>query len=362
MNMKRMTAVLLILSMTIFIASVRSQEEASPPPAPWPPIGEDQQDSLLDFLQSDFLRRYQDALSNQKTPGASHRAARPNPELGRGRFGENPSDLSQFIDVGDEEDKPLGRLRELTQIPPPQDAPPPQSATATPDDVWANVASDKRFEYAQDLLNRRKYDEAQRELERFLSENPSKEDQFNALILREKCLFHRRFYGVVQDDYYRLKNFYPLKEKEILTLKSYMEEKSGVAPLQKKVLANPADPAAQHELLSLYEKLGWLDFAEDFFLITIQDTSAVTAKSLCEVYFKKQDYEMLANLCRAARDLHPSETAFLYNEGVALYHMGDPASLEKALELFQRVFLEAVTPSLRQNAQWYIDQLSKSSP
>ncbi|MBN2325637.1 MAG: hypothetical protein JXR73_00690, partial [Candidatus Omnitrophica bacterium] len=197
------------------------------------------------------------------------------------------------------------------------------------------------------------------ELEKFLSEKPQEKDQFNALILREKCLFHRRFYGVVQDDYYRLKNYYPKKEKEILNLKSYMEEKSGVAPLQKKVLANPADPAAQRALLSLYEKMGWLDFAEDFFLITIQDTSAVTAKSLCEVYFKKQDYEMLANLCRAARDLHPSETAFLYNEGVALYQMGDPASLEKALVLFRRVSLEAVAPHLRKNAQWYIERLSK---
>ncbi|MBN2328131.1 MAG: hypothetical protein JXR73_13345, partial [Candidatus Omnitrophica bacterium] len=154
--MKRMYIIILFLSMTSFLHPACSQDAA--PPAPLLQTGGDQQDSLMDFLQGDFLRRYRDALTEQKTVGASHRASRPKTELGQGRFGENPSDLSQFIDVESDGDKPLGRLRELTKIPPPQDAPPPQSATGSHGDVWSNIAPDKRFAYAQDLFDRRKYD------------------------------------------------------------------------------------------------------------------------------------------------------------------------------------------------------------
>lgn len=336
-----------------------SQEMA--PLTPFLDSGE--KNSLMDVLKSDLMRQYQDSQSKDKKQDFPHRRQRPRPELGKGQYSEEPIDLSKYIGTEGDPNKAIDKLRELGKIPPAQGAPSPESATdattiGNKEDLWSNIAPEKRFEYAQEMFNRRKFEEAQRQLEQILSENPKEDDQFQALILREKCLFHRRFYDTVQNDYYRLKSFYPQRENEVNELKTYLEEKSGIADLQKKAMSNRTDPPAQSALLAQYEKLGWLDFAEDFFLKTIKDTSTTTAKSLCEIYYKKQDFEMLATLSHAAHGLHPNESAFVYNEGVGLYQLGDPASRSKAMELFQKVAQEASESRLRKNAQWYIDQMN----
>lgn len=314
--------------------------------------------SLMDLLKGDLLKQYQEAQAKDKQQSSSHRRPRPRPELGKGQFGEEPIDISKYIGTEGDPNKAVDTLRELGKIPPPQSACMPENASNALDGMLKNVPPEKRFEYALDLFQRRKFEEAQRELEQFLAEKPKEEAQFNALLMREKCLYHRRFYGAAQNDYYRLKSFYPKMEKEIGEHLDYLEEKSGIAPLKQKVMANRSDPAAQKDLLAQYEKFGWLDFAEDFFLKDIKNTSPATAKSLCEIYYKKEDYEMLATLSRAARDLHPGETAFIYNEGVALYMLGDPASRSQAFERFQKVVQETPEPRLRKNAQWYIDRMT----
>lgn len=356
----------LILTLALALASVYPIQGYSQEEAPLSPmLDSGDKNSLLDMLKGDLMRQYQEAQAKEKKPESSRRRQRPRPELGKGQYSDEPIDISKYIGTEGDPNKAADKLRELGKIPPAQNAPPPECATGTQDagtkdGLWSNVSPEKRYEYAQELFNRRKYEEAQRELEQILAGNPKGDAQFNALSLREKCLFHRRFTDTVQDDYYRMKSFYPQKEKEVEELKNYLEEKSGIAELQKKVMGNRADPAAQSALLAQYDKLGWLDFAEDFFLKTIKDTSVTTAKSLCEIYYKKQNYEMLAILAGAARGLHPGESAFPYNEGIGLYQLGDPASRAKALELFQKVKQEAAAPHLRKNSQWYIDQLTAS--
>jgi tetratricopeptide (TPR) repeat protein len=329
--------------------------------APLAPLVESEgKNSLMDLLKGDLLKQYQDAQAKDKQQAPSHRRPRPRPELGKGQYSEEPIDISKYIGTEGDPNKAVDKLRELGKIPPPQSASLPENASDSLDGMWKNAPPEKRFEYAQDLFERRKYEEAQRELEQFLAEKPKDDAQFDALLMREKCLYHRRFYDTAQNDYYRLKSFYPKKEKEIEEFKNYLEEKSGIAALKKKLTVNRADPAMQKDLLAQYEKFGWLDFAEDFFLKTIKDTSPATAKSLCEIYYKKADYEMLATLSRAALGLHPGESGFLYNEGVALYMLGDPASRSQALERFQKVVQETPEPRLRKNAQWYIDQMNSS--
>ncbi len=353
-NMIRFIFPISFVLITFSIPSVFSQEAA-----PLAPLMEsDDKNSLMDTLKGDLLRRYQGALAKDKKKETSHSPKRPRPELGKGQFSEEPIDISKYIGTEGDPEKTIDKLRELGKIPPPKEAAPPPSASDTQNGIWSNIPPEKRYSYAQDLFQRRKYEEAQRELEQFLNGKISNDERFSALVLREKCLYHRRFYDTVQNDYFRLRSFFPDQEKELDELKQYLEDKSGLVPLQQKVFENPTDPVSQHALLTTYENLAWFDFGEEFFLKTIKDTSITTAKSLCEIYFKKQDYEMLVTLSQAARDLHPQEIAFLYNEAVGLYMLGDPASKERALELFQKVSLEAAAPHLRKNAQWYIDRLT----
>ncbi len=341
-----------------FTLVATAQEEA--PSVPMLPT--DEKNSLSELLKGELLHRYQEALAKDKNQEPSHRRSRPRPELGKGRTQDEPIDISKYIGTEGDPEKTMDKLRELGKIPPPQSADNPPNATDSNTDIWPTISKEKRLDYAQALFDRRKYEEAQRELEQVLATQPKEEEQFQALLLREKCLFHRRFYDTVEDDYYRLKSYFPKKEKPIDEMKTYLEEKSGIADLQKKVFGNPLDPVSQQNLLNQYKKMNWLDFAEEFFLDTIKDTSPITAKSLCEIYFQKNDFEMLVTLSRAAHELHPGETAFLYNEGVGLYQLGDPASRRKALELFQKVLLQASAPHLQKNAQWYIDQLTSSNP
>lgn len=349
---------ILVIGILLWIAAtpVFPQELPSLPSL----MDSDSTDSLMNLLKNDLMKRYQNLEAKQNNE--KNRPERPRPELGKSHGGNEPVDISQYLGPDASPEKTLEKLQELGRIPSSRDIPSPPSATDSRQGLWSNVPPEKRFEYAQDLFKRRKYDETQKELEILLNDSLKDNERFDALAMREKCLFHRRFYDTVQDDYYRLYNFYPKKKKEALALKQYLAETSGLASLQKAVMEDPNDPGRQRQLLDLYEKMGWLDFAEEFFLTTINNTSAPTVKSLSEVYYKKKDYDMLVHLSQAGQKLHPDEAEFLYNEGVGLYALGDPASRQKAKDAFQNAYTQALSPRLRQNAQWYLDRLSPAKP
>ncbi len=348
--------ILLVGSVCLFLSAPVYAQDSIPLAPLLDSDGANNQNSLMNLLKNDLLRRYTKTTPNEE--GSQNRPRRPRPELGKGQYSDTPIDLSKFIGPDGDSDETLKRLREMGKIPDPDDIPMPKDATGTIKDVWSDVAPENRLDYAKELFKRRKYEQTQKELEAILAHTIDKDERFDALMIREKCLFHRRFYDVVQDDYFRLKSYYPKKSKEIAELRKYLEDKSGLTSLQEKVLKNPTDPANQRSLLNLFEKLDWLDFAEDFFLLTIHDISAPTVKSLSEVYYRKKDHEMLVNLARASQKLHPGEADFYYNEGVGLYAMGDPTSLESAEIAFQKALAKASTTRMRNNIEWYLNRLN----
>jgi len=330
--------------------------------APFPPFldSSTEKNSLADLLRNDLMKRFIDTQENARKDGS--RIRRPRPELGGSREGREPIDLSKYIGPAGDPQKTYDKLVENGKIPPPSPsypaypAPPPESASDAISDLLDKMPLDKKFEYIEDLIKRRKYETSLTELEKILETKLKGNDLLNALILREKTLFHLKHYETVEDDYYRLKT-YNSKEKKIDALKDYFEQESGVAPLKEGVMKNPQDPAAQQKLFDLYKHYGWLDFAEEFFAKTIQDTSEPTVISLSGVYYLKKDYEMLVELSRAAEKLHPQSAVVVYNEGVGLYSQGDPPSLDLARQAFQKARSMNLTPALRKNVEWYLGRL-----
>ncbi len=201
--------------------------------------------------------------TEKNTSRRTRRPARPRPELGRNRDSSEPVDLSKYIGPDGDPQKTFEKLQELGTIPSP---PHPPGATDTSQDMWKDMPIEKRMAYAKDLLQRREYEAAQKELEAILEEDLKKDNLLQALTLREKNLFHQKYYDVVEDDYYRLKSYYPDNE-HVKELKTYLDKESGLEPLQNSVKSNPADPAKQRQLLDLYQKYGWLDFVQKPFRI-----------------------------------------------------------------------------------------------
>ncbi len=310
--------------------------------------------SLLDLLRADLLKRAREA--DQGRRGSRRRKPyRPQPELGGRSEESGPMDISKYIGPEGDPEKTLERLQDLGKIP---SAPSPPQATDPMEERLDNVPVDRRLAYAEDLLERREYKQAQDELEEILEKELKNPDLLRALTLREKTLFHQGFHDTVQDDYYQLKNYYP-DSKQVGELKQYLEEKAGLSSLQKTVKENPANPAAQRKLLDTYLKYGWLDFAEDFFGETIQDTSQATIQSLSEVFYRQNDFQRLVDLSELGQKLYPSQAIYLYNEGVGHYSLNDPASMQQAKSLFMRAKLYARQEGLKQKADWYLKRLEQ---
>lgn len=321
-------------------------------------LNESSNNSLMDLLKTDLLRRYRSARENQ-SPGKSGRIQRPSPELGP-KNRPAPIDLSEYIGPEGDAEKTYRKALDSGAMPPPASAPIPEEATRGEKDLWSDLTVDQRFTYAEDLFKRRKYENAQRELEEILKRGLEGDLLLRALVMREQCLFHQKYYGIVQDDYYRLKSYYP-DAPQIDALRQYLENLAGLTPLMNEAIQHPDNTETQRKLLDRFGFYGWYDFAEEFFIRTIQDTSPPTIKSLSEVYYKKEDHAMLIQLSRAARDLYPDEMEFVYNEAVGLYQLGDLDSRIKAKELFQEVYYKSKRPSLRNNADWYLQRLTPRS-
>ncbi len=317
--------------------------------------------SLFDLFKSDLLKRYQSEmdLSGTKNKLSRKRPSRPRPEMGSGRARE-PADLSKFFGPESDYEKTADRLKDRLGYPG-MAAPTVPSITPGLFDRWKDLPREKRFAFAADLFKRRKYATALQEYEALLKEELDKKERVEALTMREKCLFHRKHYATVEDDFFRLTSYFP-KEKAIGELQTYLEEKSGVAALQKAVFENPSAPSSQRRLLDLYKHYKWLDFAETFFMQTIQDTSPATIESLSEVYYLKKDHDMLTELSRKAQELYPQQAEFYYNEGVGLYRIGDPASRIQAKTCFQKAAQHGPNTRLQNNINWYLKRLSPRTP
>lgn len=336
---------------------VKAQDVPSIPPSMMD--SSSSSNSLAELLKADLMKRLmqtKDEAEKNRRP----RVQRPHPEWGNKPRGDQPIDITKYIGPEGDANKTYEKLAEKGLVPPSMPAPSVPEATDFIDELTDDMPLEIRFGFIGDLVKRRKYDTALRETEKILESELKKEDQLKALILREKALFHDHHYDVVENDYFRLKAFFP-KEEEIDELKSYIEKETGIAPLKKAVLENPGDAVKQHQLLSLYKKYGWMDLAEEFFLDTIQDISPPTIISLSEIYFLKKDYAMLIELSRKAQELYPEKGEFVYNEGVGLYSKGEPLSKEQALEVFKKVRFMNLPPATRRNVTWYLKRLNSAS-
>ena len=274
--------------------------------------------------------------------------------MGPGYESDEPVDISKYIGPDGDPQKTFERLQQLGKIPS-ASAPLPSPATDA-SDPFKDVPPEKRLAYAQDQLKRRHFEEGLQETEKALDSGLKGDALLDALVLREKCMFHQKFHGVVENDYYRLHSYFPGKP-QVQELKNYLDTEAGLKPLQEQVLQHPTDPGAQRHLLDQYLRYDWLDFAEDFFAETIHDTSQATVESLSEIFFRKKDYPMLVQLSQAAQKMFPREAVFPYNEGVGLVSQGDAASLAAAQEAFQKARRLAKTPSMQQRADWYLGRL-----
>ncbi|MDP8244592.1 MAG: hypothetical protein P9L94_10965 [Candidatus Hinthialibacter antarcticus] len=345
-----------IFSLLIFFALTTSLASAQDMPSLPPLSGEDSGDdgvkSFMNMLRGDLMRRLEDA--KQSTNSLSRGVQRPKPELGKHAPSNQAIDISKYLGADGDPAKTIEKLIESGKIPPSAASSIPQHSSAA-SQHWKSVPLGKRIEYAEDLVRRRKPNAALDELGEILNEKELGEDEkIGALILREKALLLLRKYQTVQEDYYRLKTYYP-ERSEVEDLRSYMEEQTGLDTLQERVKKAPDDEEAQQDLLKHYVKMGWLDFAEEFFGATLKDSSAPTIKSLSEIYYRKKDNEMLITLSRVAQELHPKTADFYYNEGVALYAQGDRKSARAS---FQKALGCSRNPVLNTKINWYLQRLS----
>ncbi len=318
----------------------------------------DEGDSLAKMLKMDLMKRF---LQPQNTKENSQRVSRPRPELGNRPSQQLPVDLSKYLGPDGDPNKAWQMLQDQDKVPADSRIPnaPIPNGTSAVQDQWDDVPTSKRLHYVKNLLERRRFQEMQDELQAILQQDDLPEEQkLEALVLREKAIFHNHHYRIAEKDYYRLKSYYPESDK-VKELKEYLEKESGIQKLQEQVKNNIGDPKAHQQLINQYKRYGWLDFAEEFFSDEIGDTSETTVKSLSEIYFVKQDYQMLVKLSETAQTLHPRVADFAYNEGVGLYHLGDPISQEESLKAFQKALRLAPSPVLRQKMNWYLKRLMK---
>lgn len=334
---------------------VIAQDMPTLPPAFLDSTGSDE-NSLADLLKTNLLKRLVNA-QKEKDESQTGRIRRPKPELGKGQFDYEPVDLSKYIGTEGDPQKAYETLQGLGKVPGPIPAPIP-TATTKEEDLWKDVPPEKRMAYVNDLLERRKFKEGLSEIESFLDEDLKPQLKMDALILREKLLFKNKHYEQVEGDYFRLKSYYP-EEKSIDELKSYLEKEAGLKELQESTKQLPNNPKLQRQLLDHYLKYDWLDFAEEFFAETIQDTSKPTIESLSEIYYRKQDYPMLVQLNEAAQTVHPSEAVFPYNQAVGLLNEQKPGAKTEALDLFKKARTLARTPAMQQRIDWYLKKLNR---
>jgi hypothetical protein len=328
---------------------VFSQDVSSMAPAL---MGGGEGNSLVDMLKTDILKRLTEAESKKDSTSTSRR---PKPELGQRGGSYEPIDISKYLGPDGSADKTIERLQDLGIIPGAASFPLPTSASREID-IWKDVPIERRIHFLNDSIQRRNFTTALEEADEILQQDLTKDQLLQTLICREKALFHRRHYDTVQHDFYRMKAYFN-KKPEIDQLKRYLEDQSGLAAIQKEVLNQPSDPKMQNELLRQYKKYGWLDFAEEFFIQTIQDTSVPTVKTLSDIYFTKKDYEMLIKLSQAGQRLYPEKADFYYNEGIGHYNLKDRFSLITAKEKFTEAKTKHADAQLRSNIDWYLSQL-----
>lgn len=354
--MKRFFSFFLILLVSGFVHPSYSQDLPNLPPSFLDDAAKDN-NSLADLLKTDLLKRLVNAQKEQQQKTPSGRVRRPQPELGKGQTEYEPVDLSKYIGTEGDPQKAFEKLQDLGKVPGPIAAPFPTSATKE-ENLWKDVPPEKRLAYVNDLLERKRVDEGLTEIENLLDSNLKPKDKIKALVLRENLLLKDRRYDMVESDYFRLKSYYP-KEKAIDELKEYLEKESGLQPLQEAAKQNPVDPSAQRKLLDQYLKYDWLDFAEEFFAETIQDTSKPTIESLSEIYYRKHDFPMLIKLNEAAQTVHPLEPVFPYNQAVGILNEQNPGAKTEAVELFKKARNLTRTPTMQQRIDWYLNRLDK---
>ncbi|MBI1389952.1 MAG: hypothetical protein GC154_16045 [bacterium] len=350
----------LALLAIIHAPAARSQAMPSLPPLTGEEDDLSSSKSFMDLLRRDLMQRIEDARKQNQAGQAgstSHRVTRPEPELGqRPSAQSDPVDLSKYIGPDGNPQKTLDKLIEKGVIPKPASLNIPQP-TKSLDKQWDGVEIGKRLKYAEDLVERRKPQTALEELGAILDSGELNEDQkLKALTLHEKALLLSREYKQVQEDYYRLKAYYPNSD-EVNRLKDYYEEETGLTPLQDAVKKDPANVEAHRALLEKYFQLGWLDFAEQFFGDEMRDTSVATFKSLSDIYYRKKELDMLIQLSQAGKTLHPDTPDFFYNEGVALYAKGDALSRKAAREQFMQAKQISRDPALNVKINWYLQHL-----
>lgn len=349
----------LIIALFLLAIPVQGQDMPNLPPSFLDASGTGG-NSLADMMKTDLLKRLVNA-QKEKDQSSSRRVRRPKPELGKGQFDYEPVDLSKYIGTEGDPQKAYEKLQDLGKIPNPNVPDPivaPFPGSATKEDMWKDVSPEKRMNYVNDLLERRKFKEGLSEIDKFLDEDLKPNMKMEALILREKLLFQDKFYEQVESDYFRLKSYYP-EEQSIDELKSYIENEAGLQPLQEAAKQNPTDPKLQRQLLDQYLRYNWLDLAEEFFAETIHDTSKPTIESLSEIYYRKQDFPMLVQLNETAQTVHPREAVFPYNQAVGILNEQNPGARNEALELFKKARTLARTPGMQQRIDWYIKRLDR---
>ncbi|MBZ0256983.1 hypothetical protein K8I31_13030, partial [bacterium] len=177
------------LSVLLLILFVASHAQAQGLPSLPPLTGEGSDDgvkSFMDMLRNDLMKRLEDA--KQSTDKLSKRAKRPEPELGKNSPSQKSIDISKYLGPDGDAKRTLEKLAESGKIPPSAVSSIPQHASLAAKQ-WKNVPLEKKMEYAEDLIRRRKPNSALDELDGILGEKELGEDEkIQALVLREKAL------------------------------------------------------------------------------------------------------------------------------------------------------------------------------
>ncbi len=336
---------LFIISLLLSVADVSGQQDA--PPLPF--AQDDDKNPLLDLLNTEFMKRAQDAKQGDQ------RYTQPKPGRGKAHKPVSPAiDYKEFLGPGADPDATLRALQDKGLVPKPNEL------SKSENDLWQEVPPDKRLAFAEERLKRNEAGEALLEIDRVLQTKELETDLLRkAIHFRIRALFKTEKYEACQDTLLRYKTYFP-DDENLKETEDFVYRESGLETYQQRVRKSPNDEETLKQLLHVYGNYKWDDLAVRFLEDEFPEPGIAVCCALASTYYKRKDYRKLVAVSERAGQLEPNVTRHLYNQAVGLYHLKDPISLDRARGLLNQAKGLAKDRTETERIDWYLSRLPRS--
>lgn len=336
---------LLIMSLLVCVAKVSGQQET--PPLPFGQ--DDDKNPLLDLLNTEFMKRAQDAKPSDQ------RYTQPRAGRGKAQKPVSPSiDYKEFLGPGADPDATLRALQDKGLIPKPNEL------TKSENDLWQGVPPEKRLAFAEERLSRNEAGAALLEIDRVLQTKDLEADLLRkAIHLRIRALFKTEKYEACQDTLLRYKTYFP-EDENLEETEGFVYRESGLDVYQQQVRKSPNDEKTLKQLLHVYGRFKWDDLAVRFLEDEFPEPGVAICCALASTYYKRKDYRKLVAVSKKAGQLEPNIPRHLYNQAVGLFHLKDPISMDRARGLLNQAKGLAKDRTEIERINWYLSRLPQS--